>query len=196
MKGRQSNLFEPELPFGLAYVPDIVSPAEETELVAQIGALPLAPFEFQGWLGKREVISFGWRYDFNAANFAPAQPIPPFLLPLRARAADFTGMSPDRLAQALVTRYSEDAGIGWHRDRPVFDIVVGISLLSPCTLRFRRKLDSGAFERAALPLAPRSAYCLRDAARHEWYHSITPMETERFSVTFRSLRESREPSQA
>jgi len=41
----------------------------------------------------------------------------------------------------LVTEYGSGAGIGWHRDKAVFGEVVGISLLAPCVLRFRRKLN-------------------------------------------------------
>jgi alkylated DNA repair protein (DNA oxidative demethylase) len=43
------------------------------------------------------------------------------------------------LVQALLIRYDPGAGIGWHRDRPLFEHVVGISLGAPATMRFRRR---------------------------------------------------------
>lgn len=184
----QSDLFEtPVLP-GLDYAPDILTAKEETRLVAAIDALALAPFRFHGWLGKRLTASFGWRYDFDDASFLPAEPIPDFLLPIRARAAAFAGLAEQALVQVLVTRYDPGAGIGWHRDRPVFEHVVGLSLSAPAALRFRRRIQGG-FERVSMPLAPRSIYHLAGEARWEWEHSIAPMDVGRRSITFRSLSE-------
>jgi len=174
------------LPPGLAYAPDIVTPEEERALVAALDAIEVTPFRFQGWTGKRLTASFGWRYDFDDASFGPTEPIPDFLLPLRARAADFAGLAIDDLVQSLVVRYDPGAGIGWHRDRPVFEHVVGISLETPAVLRLRRRRETG-FDRAALPIAPRSIYHLSGDARHGWEHSIAAMAERRWSVTFRSL---------
>ena len=174
------------LPPGLIYQPRLIHPEEEQALVARIATLEFAPFQFHQWQGKRRVTWFGWRYDYGDAGLARAAPIPGFLLPLRERAAAFAGLVPAQLQQALVTEYQAGAGIGWHRDRPVFDRVVGISLLTPCTLRLRRRREDG-FERAALLLEPGSAYAFEGPARHEWEHSIAPLETLRYSVTFRSL---------
>lgn len=184
----QSDLFEETIPPGLAYAPEILSAEEERALVAAIDAVDLSPFRFHGWLGKRLTASFGWRYDFDDASFRPTAPIPDFLLPVRARAAAFARLPEEALVQALVTRYDPGAGIGWHRDRPVFEHVVGISLEASATLRFRRRLAAG-FERASIPLAPRSFYHLTGEARWEWEHSIVPMATTRRSITFRSLSE-------
>jgi len=105
---------------------------------------------------------------------------------VRAKAAGFAGLPPDELAQALLIRYDPGAGIGWHRDRPVFEHVLGISLGAPATMRFRRR-RRGGFDRAAVFLAPRSIYHLTGEARHQWEHSIAPMEVTRWSITFRSL---------
>jgi alkylated DNA repair protein (DNA oxidative demethylase) len=176
----------PPRPPGIACAADIITPAEETALIAQLGDVPVAPFRFQGWLGKRLTASFGWRYDFEDASFAPAKPIPDFLLPLRDRAARFAGLAAEDLVQALIVRYDPGAGIGWHRDRPVFEHVVGISLEAPATLRLRHRRPGG-FDRAALPLPPRSIYHLSGEARHLWEHSIAAMDARRWSVTFRSL---------
>ncbi|WEJ98171.1 MAG: alpha-ketoglutarate-dependent dioxygenase AlkB [Candidatus Sphingomonas phytovorans] len=178
----------PGLPPGLDYAADIISADEERVLIARLEGIEVSPFRFQGWLGKRLTASFGWRYDFGNASFGPTEPIPDFLLPLRARAARFAGLVDGELVQALVVRYDPGAGIGWHRDRPVFDHIIGISLGTQATLRLRRRVEKG-FDRAALPLSPRSIYHLRGEARHGWEHSIASMERRRWSVTFRSLSE-------
>jgi alkylated DNA repair dioxygenase AlkB len=182
----QASLFDSGPP-GLSFREEFVTAGEETDLVAALGSLGFAPFQFHGWEGRRETVSFGWHYDFGAARLAPAPPIPEFLLPLRERAAAFAGLEPSALEQALVIRYESGAGIGWHRDRPVFDRVVGVSLLSPCVLRFRRRTGR-TFERFSLGAAPRSAYLLTGEIRRKWEHSISPLEVLRYSVTFRNLK--------
>jgi alkylated DNA repair dioxygenase AlkB len=174
------------LPGGFRYAPDIVSAEEEHKLVQQMPSLPFKEFEFQGFLGKRRVVSYGWRYDFKGGGFKQTDPIPDFLLPLRERAAAFAGLAPDDLAQALVLEYTPGAAIGWHKDRPVFDDVVGVSLLSPCIFRFRRK-DGAKWQRHSLAAAPRSIYLLRGPSRTQWEHSIPGVDALRYSVTFRSL---------
>jgi len=185
---RQSDLFGAAGPPGLSYAEDFLTAAEETALIAAIDPLELAPFRFHGWLGKRLTASFGWRYDFDDASFRPTAPVPDALLALRARAATFACLPEEALVQTLVTRYDAGAGIGWHRDRPVFEHVVGISLGAAATLRFRRRREGG-FDRVSVPLAPRSAYSLAGEARWEWEHSIAPIDVVRRSITFRSLSE-------
>lgn len=183
----QPDLFGPPPLAGLSTVADIVTPEEEGRLTTAIDAAPLSPFRYQGWEGRRLTATFGWRYDFEDSSFRPAEPIPDWLLPLRDRAARFAGLGPADLAQALLIRYDPGAGIGWHKDRPVFEHVVGVSLGAPAILRFRRRRPEGGFDRRSVPLAPRSAYRLSGEARHGWEHSIPEMEATRWSVTFRSL---------
>ena len=178
----------PTLP-GLAEADAFVTAREEAALIAAIDGCDLQPFRFHGWTGKRLTASFGWRYDFDDASFRMTEPLPDWLLPLRNRAATFAGLAPQDFAHALLIRYDPGAGIGWHRDRPVFEHVVGVSLGNPATMRFRRRRSDGRFERFAAPLAPRSAYHLSGEARHEWEHSIAPMDVPRWSITFRSLSE-------
>ena len=191
----QPDLFgEPRLA-GLSQADAIVTPGEEQKLITSINAAELSPFRFHRWLGKRLTASYGWRYDFDNASFAPAEAIPNWLLPLRARAARFARLQPDEFVQALLILYDPGAGIGWHRDRPVFDRVVGISLGAPATMRFRRR-RRGGFDRASVLLAPRSIYHLTGEARHEWEHSIAAMEVTRWSITFRSLSEKGRPREA
>jgi len=176
----------PAFPTGFAYGEDVITAAEEEALADQLAALPLKPFEFHGYTGNRRVISFGWRYDYGARAVQPAAPIPPFLLLLREHAARFAKLDPERLEHVLVTEYAEGAGIGWHRDKAQFGDVIAVSLLAPCTLRFRRK-DGIGWQRAMQRIDPRSAYLLRGAARSQWEHSIPPLDRLRYSVTFRSL---------
>ena len=189
-RNKQLSLLDPgpTLPEGFRYQPDVITAADEQELLEYIRRLPLKEFEFQGFVGKRRTVSFGWRYDFNERALRTADPIPPFLLPLRQAAADFAGLEPDQLQQALVIEYDAGASIGWHRDKAVFGDVVGVSLLSPCRFRFRRKTGS-SWERASLNAEPRSAYLLRGPSRTEWEHSIPAVDALRYSVTFRNLRQ-------
>lgn len=174
-------------PEGFRYHTEVVSPAEEQELVEHFRALPLKEFEFHGYVAKRRVLSYGWRYDFADRELRKTDDIPAFLLPLRGRAADFAGTTADELPHALITEYSPGAAIGWHRDKGVFGDVVGISLLSPCVFRLRRKAGS-RWERYSLTAEPRSAYLLRGPSRTEWEHSIPAVDSLRYSVTFRALR--------
>jgi alkylated DNA repair dioxygenase AlkB len=181
-----ADLFgEPPIP-GLVYREDFIGAGEHDALVERLAALDLAPFRFHGWTGKRRTQSFGWRYDFDDASFLPAEPIPDWLAPLRSKAAALVGVEPGDFAHVLLARYDPGAGIGWHRDRPVFDQVVGLSLGAPDVLRFRQRTARG-FRRVDLPVAPRSAYSLSGEARYEWEHRIVPVEALRFSITFRTL---------
>lgn len=181
-----SLLFEAPLIAGLRYEDDVITQSEERVLMERLEGLELSPFRFHGWLGNRKTQSFGWRYDFDDASFSPSEPIPEWLHPIRERAAVFAGLDPDDFVHALLARYDPGAGIGWHRDRDVFDRVVGLSLNTPATLRFRRRVTSG-FRRADIELAQRSAYLLSGEARWDWEHRITPGDQLRFSITFRTL---------
>jgi alkylated DNA repair dioxygenase AlkB len=113
--------------------------------------------------------------------------MPVFLQPLRGIASQLSGISVNALEQALVTEYAHGAGIGWHRDKPMFEDVVALSFLAPCVLRLRRN-DGVGWQRQVVAIAPRSGYVLHGAARSEWEHSIVPMDVLRYSVTFRSFR--------
>jgi len=174
-------------PEGFRYQANILRFEEEQQLVEQIRVLPLKEFEFHGYVGKRRTISFGWHYDFWDSRLKQTEEIPTFLLPLREYAASFGSLKAEDLPHALVTEYGPGAAIGWHRDKGVFDEVVGISLLSPCNFRFRRKIGS-TWERYSLIVEPRSAYLLRGESRTVWEHSIPGVDALRYSITFRSLR--------
>jgi alkylated DNA repair dioxygenase AlkB len=174
-------------PAGFRYVPDLFSPAAERGFVAQFEALPFKPFEFHGYQGNRRIVSYGYRYDYAVRTLRASDPMPDFLAPLREVASQFSGIAADSLEQALVTEYAPGAAIGWHRDKPMFEDVVALSFLAPCALRLRLK-DGEKWKRRAVPVAPRSGYLLHGPVRTDWEHSIAPMETLRYSVTFRSFR--------
>ena len=181
-------LFDTQLIAGLRYREGIIDETQEGVLIGKRRELDLTPFRFHGWLGNRKTLSFGWRYDFDDASFAPTDPIPDWLDVVREKAAAFAGLRSDDFVHALLARYDPGAGIGWHRDRDVFEKVVGISLGTPASLRFRQRTASG-FRRTSLEVAPRSAYLLSGEARHDWEHSISPGQSQRFSITFRTLSE-------
>jgi alkylated DNA repair dioxygenase AlkB len=177
------------LPEGFRYKPELIGAADEAALLARVRELPFREFEFHGYTGKRRVVSFGWHYDFSARHLRKAEDIPDFLLALRPAAAEFAGMEPEKFQHVLVTEYGPGAGIGWHRDKAVFGETVGVSLLSPCVLRLRRKAGEKKWERANVVAEPRSAYLLSGPARDEWEHSIPAVDALRYSITFRNLRE-------
>lgn len=198
------------LPEGLSYQRELIDRAAESALIRRVRELALKEFDFHGYKGKRRTVSFGWQYEFSGAGrLRKAQDIPEFLLPLRARAAAFAEVEAESLQHLLVIEYGPGAGIGWHRDKPVFGQVIGVSLLAPCVLRFRRKIPGAVhtsrdrervsnartqlkqfragWERANLLAEPRSAYHLRGPARSEWEHSILRVDELRYSITFRSM---------
>lgn len=190
---RQPSLFEaasataPQLPAGFVYQPGFLLADEETQLAAWLATLPFQAFQFRGYEGRRRVVSFGWQYDFTRSHLLKADDMPAELLPVRARAAAFAGLAPDDLQQCLLNEYLPGAPIGWHRDRPIFEKVLGISLLAPCNFRLRRRTGT-SFERAAIELAPRSIYRITGEARSAWEHSIPPVKAHRYSITFRNFR--------
>jgi alkylated DNA repair dioxygenase AlkB len=176
-----------EAPKGFRYRADLISADEERDLLARLAELPFEPFQFHGYEGKRRVVSFGLRYDFNGPGLTSAAPMPDWLATVRDRAAAFAGLPAEAFAHVLINEYREGAPIGWHRDRPVFDRVVGVSLGAATVMRFRRRAGE-RFERINVPLAPRSAYLLDGPARREWEHSLPEAKAHRYSITFRNLR--------
>jgi alkylated DNA repair dioxygenase AlkB len=187
MERAQLQLFETDpQPLGFQYQPELLTISEEAGLIRQIERLPFKEFEFHGFLGKRRVVSYGWRYDFNDGGLKRTDPFPDFLFPVREKVGTFLDGA-KKFGQVLITEYSCGAAIGWHKDRPVFGDVVGVSLKSACTLRFRRKADGG-WERFSIKAEPRSMYLLSGPARSEWEHSIPSVDALRYSITFRTLK--------
>ena len=180
----------PSLPEGFRYQREVISPGMETSLLAEFRDLPFKEFEFHGYTGKRRVVSYGWQYDYSEGKLRKTEDIPELLKPVREIAARFAGVTPGDLQHVLVTEYSPGAPIGWHHDKAVFGDVIGISLLSSCTFRLRRKVGA-KWERASIIAEPRSGYLMRGPSRTEWEHSIPPVDSLRYSITLRNFREPR-----
>jgi len=172
-------------PDGLRYTAEFIAPALERELIDHVSALPLQPFQFGAFEGKRRVASFGFRYDYTLQRLQPAAPIPGWLLPLMKSVEAYGGPS-KRIAQVLCTEYDVGVGIGWHRDKPHFDRIFGLSLGSPCKFRFRRAVGE-KWQRYTLEAAPRSLYLMSGESRRIWEHSIPAVEAPRHSITFRTM---------
>jgi len=175
------------LPEGFRYLPKLLTRAEEAALAAELAQLPFQPFDFHGYKAHREVVGFGYRYDYAQRAVLEAPPIPAFLDPLREKIGAAFGRPAEAFQQVLINAYRPGAGIGWHRDKPQFEEVVGVSLLAPCSFRFRRKAGE-TWERRSLIVEPRSAYLLSGPSRTEWEHSIPLLNAQRYSITFRTLR--------
>ena len=180
-----------EEPEGLLYTPEFVTPTEERDLVDLMGEIDFREVTMRGQTARRTVRHFGYDYDYESWALVPADPLPPPLLWLRDRCAALAGLEPGALEQTLVSRYPPGAGIGWHRDAPMFGpAVVGVSLLSACRMRFQRRIG-GERRVHDLELEPRSAYVMAGKARSAWQHSIPAAKSLRYSITFRTLKEGR-----
>jgi len=189
----QLTLFEslrPE-PEGLRYAADFVSPAIEKELILAIRTLPLQPFQFGEFEGKRRVASFGFRYDYDVRQLKRAEPIPAWLAEIVANVETF-GRPATRIQQVLCTEYDVGVGIGWHRDKPHFDEIFGLSLGSACKFRFRKRAGN-TWDRFTLDAEPRSLYMMSGASRQIWEHSIPAVETPRYSITLRTMTKGPDP---
>jgi alkylated DNA repair dioxygenase AlkB len=188
----QADLFAgaPALPEGFEYRPDFVSAPEEAALVAAIADLPLAPARYKAYVARRRTASYGASYDYDANRLGPAPALPAFLLPLRARVGAWLAIEPSAFEHALVTKYEPGTPIGWHRDVPDFEVVVGVSLLGWCRMRLRPYPPQPRQRKdvVEIALAPRSAYVLRGPARWGWQHQIPPVAELRCSITFRTRR--------
>jgi DNA oxidative demethylase len=180
-----------EEPEGLLYRPELISIEEEASLLEVLEALRFDPIVLHGKEARRTARHFGLDYDYGARTPQPGEPIPSFLLPLRARAAALAQTKADELVEVLVQRYPPGSTIGWHRDAPAFGTVVGVSLLGAGLLRFQR--GTGEKRRVwEVLLEPRSGYVLSGKARTAWQHSIPKATELRYSITFRTLRKRRD----
>jgi len=185
---------ESRTPPGFEYLPEFLTREEEADLLAIVRELPLAPSRYREFTAKRRIISYGGRYDFTHRELHDAPPVPPFLHPVRARAARWAGLDPEHLMYALITEYVPGAPIGWHRDAPQYGVTMGLSLLGRARMRLRPyRPTAGAVatrrtraDIVSVELAPRSAYVIRDDARWRWQHSIPPVAEPRYSITFRT----------
>jgi DNA oxidative demethylase len=182
-------------PPGFLLVPGFLSMDEEAALLSRLATLRFDPIVLHGRSARRRARHYGLDYDYARRVPAPGEALPPWVEEIRQHVAPLARVAPEDLAEALVQHYPEGSTIGWHRDAPAFDIVVGISLRGRCRMRFRRiGLTSESCEAV---MQARSAYILRDEVRWEWQHSIPPTQEERYSITFRTLRTTKQrPEQA
>jgi alkylated DNA repair dioxygenase AlkB len=174
------------LPKGFCYRPNILSGGEEDGLAREVADLPFKPFDFHGYLANRQVVSFGYRYDYDRGAVVEASPFPSFLVSLRNKVAAIFDRPAEDFHQVLINEYRPGAGIGWHRDKAQFDEVVGVSLLAPYVLPFRRRAAE-TWDGVSLAVEPCSAYLLSGAARTVWEHSIPALDQLRYSITLRTL---------
>jgi alkylated DNA repair dioxygenase AlkB len=172
-------------PEGLRYATDFVSPETEQRLISRIRDLPLQPFQFGQFEGKRRVASFGYRYDYELRQLQRSEPIPAWLHEIVTKVEAFGGPE-TQIRQVLCTEYDVGVGIGWHRDKPHFDRIFGLSLGSACKFRFRRSAGK-SWDRFTLDAEPRSLYMMSGASRRIWEHSIPAVELPRYSITFRTM---------
>jgi alkylated DNA repair dioxygenase AlkB len=204
----QSSLFAlpDELPHGLVFQHDFLTAAEEAELLAWFATLPFREARFKTYYARRRVVSFhsaalADSYDSTTDDdLAPAGPPPPLLERLRAKVAAFVEnrapgelRTADDLVHVLVSEYQAGTPIGWHRDKPHYGIVAGVSLGSRARMRFRPLPPPSEWTRVdpktliVLDLEPRSIYLMRGEIRWQWHHSILPTKALRYSVTMRTL---------
>jgi alkylated DNA repair dioxygenase AlkB len=191
----QPSLFdEPAaLPNGLVFARGFLTPDEERHLLAAIEGLQLHEAQYKEYTAKRRIASFGAEYDFAANELKPAPGLPPFLAPLQEKVAAWVGFPPDRFTHALVSEYRPGTPLGWHRDVPQFEVIVGVSLAADARMRFRPWPPRKGQALLALDLPPRSAYVLRDEVRWRWQHSVEATKALRYSITFRTSASGRVP---
>ena len=133
-----ADLFDaPALPTGLEYHDDFLSVADEASLLRAFVDLPFHEAKFQQYTARRRVDRYGLVFDEARRVWVEGRPLPPFLIDLRERVAASRRMRAEQFVHALVTEYRPGTPIGWHRDKPEYGIVVGISLASACRMRFR-----------------------------------------------------------
>lgn len=169
------------LPQGMVYQRDFLGPGEEGNLVRLIQSWPLEAMRYKTYTAWRRVLSFGGKYDFETNRLQASLPIPQELAPLQAKVAGWLGVASTAFTQVLVAEYSEGTPLGWHRDVPDFEDVVGVSLLDDAVMRFRPWSPEGRKRSDALKLAleRRSIYLLRGPSRWAWQHSISPTRSLR-----------------
>lgn len=181
-------------PQGLHYASEFISTREEQELLELLGQVEFRPVVIRSVAAKRTTAHYGWDYGYESWKVTPAEPMPVWLEPLRERCAALVGVAPSEFEETLLSKYPEGAGIGWHRDAPMFgDHVVGVSLGAACVMKFRRKEENG-FIVWKQTLEAGSVYVISGEARRVWQHSISTTPSLRYSVTFRTMKSKRRAS--
>ena len=185
----QAQLFEakPDEPEGFVYAARFLSVAQEAQLLELIRALPFEEAQYKEWRARRRIVSFGGRYDYGRNELGAAPPVPQPLHPLRAQLAHWADIPEESMQHATIAEYRPGTPLGWHRDVPEFQDVLGVSLLGPARMRFRPwPPASGQRATWRIDLEPRSAYRIRGPARWQWQHAVSPTHALRYSITFRT----------
>jgi alkylated DNA repair dioxygenase AlkB len=189
----QGGLFDApqDLPQGLVYEPEFLTRAEEDALVAHVAPLPLREARFREYFARRRVAHFhdgadAPSYDDGDADSFTSGPLPPFLASLREKVAVHLHLAAGQFVHVLVSEYRPGTPIGWHRDKPQYGIVVGISLAGVGRMRWRPYAHQDAQHTVSLDLARRSIYVMRGPIRWQWQHSMPPMRELRYSITMRT----------
>ena len=80
MASTQTSLFARHhlLPKGFDHKDEVLSPDRECVLVGQFAQLPFKEFEFRGFLGRRRMVSFGWRMTLVCESFGRLTRFPIF----------------------------------------------------------------------------------------------------------------------
>ena len=193
MSASQEDLFAsgPALPEGYTYQPEFITAAEEASLIAFMHGLPLQEAKFKEYTAKRRTVSYGYEYDFGANRLGKAPELPAFFLPLREKVSRWTREPAENFVHALVNEYRPGTQLGWHRDVPDFEVIVGVSLAGACRMRLRPYRPGEKNRRQDVinvDLEPRSAYVMKGLARWNWQHSIAPTAELRYSITLRTAR--------
>ncbi len=166
------------------------SPEEEKGLLEIIATLPLMPARYKEYESKVRILSFGGLNDFNTHTVKPSPALDARLVPLRNRVADWLKIEHGAISHLLVTEYLSGTQLGWHRDVPVYETIVGISLGNPATIRFRPWPPDvlTSHRKVSLEVMPRSIYKLDGEARWGWQHAVPPVKYPRWSITLRVNR--------
>ena len=191
--GGQGDLFGDalQLPEGFVYEPEFLTREEEETLLAVIRELPLEDAKYKAYTARRRTVSYGGKFDYDRHVLNRTAPIPERLFPLRDKVARWVGIPAEEFVHGLVSEYRPGTPLGWHRDVPDFEAIVGVSLGGNARMKLRpykpgeRNLAKDVID---LDLPPRSAYSIRGTARWAWQHSIVATKELRYSVTFRTSR--------
>jgi len=200
---KQQKLFDlgQSLPNGLVYRPDFLTPAEEEIIIANIENLPLENALHTVHTGsqgedleveaRRRHMGFGWGWDYKRKVLVPGEPLPRFMRGMQMKIAKYLQIAPERVAEALINEYTPGTAIGWHVDNEGFDKIIGISLAGWARMRFRplkyKNQKKESKDVISIEAEPRSAYIMQGDVRWKWQHSVAPVTTLRYSITFRTL---------
>jgi alkylated DNA repair dioxygenase AlkB len=188
--------YEGSLPTGLIVIPNFLSKAQESDLLAIIDGPGSAP-----WMNdlSRRVKHFGFRYNYKARGLSSKDKIdavPIWARELGERLVD-NGYFESSPQQVIINEYLPGQGIASHVDRHTCfgATVASVSLGSDIVMDFS-SVETNASGRVLL--RARSAVVLSGDARYRWKHGIAARKRDsidrvifdrqrRLSLTFRTV---------